>query len=321
MENQDMKFRFVVIGAADIANKFCNAVSFWEDCEVTAVGSRSLERAKAFAEKNNLPNAYGSYEEMLVAEKPDAAYIAVTTDAHYEMCLLCIKHGIPFLCEKTMCTSVSQTVDVFEKAKEKGIFAMEAMWSRFLPAILKAKEWIRDGKIEEVVFGDINVGFRAKDGDENRFWNPALGGGCAYDLTVYSYDIMTFMIEEPIVDCQVAASFAKTGVDASNLIVLRFENALAALKSSIAVRLEEKMVLDGRGGRIVVPTPHFAREAYLYDQDGNLVDQFFDPNENGFIYEVREVVDCIRRGDLESKSVPYSLTVEFAKVCEELLKR
>lgn len=321
MENRD-KFRFVIIGAADIANKFCNAAANWEDCVVTAVGSRSLERARAFAEKNGLASAYGSYEEMLIAEKPDAAYIAVTTDAHYEMCLLCIKHNVPFLCEKTMCTGVAQTTEVFRLAEEKGLFAMEAMWSRFLPAVKKAREWVQTGAVGEVVYGDINVGFRAKDGNENRFWNPKLGGGVAFDLTVYSYEIMTYLLEQPILERHCMATFSESGVDASNVITLRYEKALACLKSSIAVAMEEKMVIDGREGRIVVPTPHFAKEAFLYDKDKNLVEHFKDEQfENGFTYEIREVIDCIRAQKKESAIVPHSLTIEFAQVCEELLTR
>lgn len=318
------EFRIAVIGAADIANKFCNAVSHVEGAKIVAVGSRSLERAKAFAEKNHLPAAYGSYEEMLITEKPDAAYIAVTTNAHYEMCLLCIKHKIPFLCEKTMCTSVADTVDVFKKAKEAGIFAMEAMWSRFLPAINAAKKWIVDGKIGNTQYAAINVGFQAAAGDDNRFWNPALGGGVAYDLTVYAYEIMTYMIEKEIKQRQTASAFYHTGVDASNHITLVYDDMLATLNSSIAVRLEEKMVIDGELGRIIVPVPHFASEAFLYDKEGNVVEHFVDketPEGNGFVHEAKELMRCVQSGKLESETVPQELTIEYAKICEELLAR
>lgn len=323
-EDNMSEFRIAVIGAADIANKFCNAVTHVEGAKVVAVGSRSLERAKAFAEKNQIPAAYGSYEEMLVAERPDAAYIAVTTNAHYEMCLLCIKHKIPFLCEKTMCTSVADTVDALTKAKEAGIFSMEAMWSRFLPAINQAKKWIQDGRIGNTQYAAINVGFEAAKGDENRFWNPALGGGVAYDLTVYAYEIMTYMIEKEIKQVQTASAFYHTGVDASNHITLVYDDMLATLNSSIAVRLEEKMVIDGELGRIVVPVPHFASQAFLYDKNGQVVEQFQDtetPEGNGFVHEARELVRCVKEGRLESDRVPHELTIEYAGICEELLKR
>jgi len=318
------EFRIAVIGAADIANKFCNAVSYIDGAKIVAVGSRSAERAKAFAQKNQIPAAYGDYEEMLVTEKPDAAYIAVTTNAHYDMCLLCIKHKVPFLCEKTMCTSVEQTVDALSKAKAAGIFSMEAMWSRFLPAINTAKKWIVEGKIGNTQYASINVGFQAAAGDDNRFWNPKLGGGVAFDLTVYAYEIMTYMIEKEIKEVQTASAFYHTGVDASNHITLVYEDMLASLNSSIAVRLEEKMVIDGELGRIVVPVPHFASEAILYDKSGKEMEHFVDqetPNGNGFYHEAKELMRCVQSGALESVTVPHALTIEYARVAERLLEK
>lgn len=315
------KFRFCVMGAADIANKFCGAVAQIEDAQVCAVASRSMDRAKAFAEKHGIPAAYDSYEEMLVQEKPDAVYIAVVTSAHYELCKLCLKHQVPMLCEKTMCTSLADTQDVFREAKEKGVFVMEAMWSRFLPTINKVKQWLKEGKIGEVSYANINVGFMAAKGDENRFWNPALGGGCAYDLTVYCYEIMTYLMEEPILEMQLASTFYHTGVDASNHILLRYENALASLNSSIAAHLEEKMVISGSKGSIEVPSPHFASRAKLLDLGGNVIEEFTDSQTNGFVYETREVIDCVRAGKTFSEVVPPELTIEFARICEELLCR
>lgn len=315
------EFRFCVLGAADIANKFCNAVAQVEGAVVAAVASRSLDRAKAFAEKHGIPAAYDSYEEMILAEKPDAVYIAVITSAHGDLCKLCLKHKIPILCEKTMCVSLQETQEVFDLAKQQGVFIMEAMWSRFLPAINKVKQWIDEGRIGEISYANINVGFMAAKDDDNRFWNPALGGGCAYDLTVYCYEIMTYLIPEPILEVQTSSVFHHTGVDASNHIVLRYKNALASLNGSMAAHLEEKMEICGSKGSITVPSPHFARKAKLMDLGGNVLEEFEDPQTNGFVYEVEETVRCVHGGKLESETVPHSLTLEYAKVCEELRRK
>lgn len=316
------KFRFGIMGAADIANKFCNAVSFIEDATVVAVSSRNMDRAKAFADKNGIPNAYDDYEAMLIQEKPDAVYIAVTTNAHYDMCMLCLKHNIPFLCEKTMCVSLEQTKEVFRVAEEKGVFGMEAMWSRFLPPILKVKEWMKDGRIGEIHFADINVGFQPTVDFSNRFYNKALGGGAAFDLTVYCYEIMTFLMEEPILEMQTMSAWAESDVDVTNVITLRYKNALACLKGSINAHLEEKMMICGENGNIMVPSPHFAHEAYLYDKGGNVVEHYVDyETPNGFIYEIKETMDCVRAGKIQSDVVPHSITIEFAEVCEKLLSK
>lgn len=315
------KFKFCVMGAADIANKFCGAVAQMEDAQVAAVASRSMDRAKAFAEKHGIPKAYDSYEEMLIQEKPDAVYIAVVTSAHYELCKLCLKHNVNILCEKTMCTSAAQTKDVFEEAKQRGVFVMEAMWSRFLPTINKVKQWLKEGRIGEVSYASINVGFMAQKDDRNRFWDPALGGGCAFDLTVYCYEIMTYLMEGPILEMQTSSVFHHTGVDASNHILLRYENALASLNGSLVAHLEEKMEICGSKGSIVVPSPHFASKAKLLDPGGNVLETFEDPQTNGFVYETREVIECVRAGKIESETVPHSITIEFSEVSEKLTKQ
>lgn len=315
-------FRFAVIGAADIANKFCNAASYIEDCEVAAVASRSMERAQKFAEKNGIPKAYDDYEKMLVEVKPDAVYIAVTTNAHYEMCMLCLKHNIPFLCEKTMCIGSEQTKAVFDLAEEKGVFCMEAMWSRFLPAIKKVKEWLDNGRIGDFVFGDINVGFQPEADYNNRFYNKALGGGSALDLTVYCYEIMRYLIEKPVLEMQTMSNFCETGVDLSNVIMLKYADSMACLKGSIAAHYEEKMLLFGKEGSISVPSPHFASRASLIGKDGKVIEYYEDtetPGGNGFVHEIREVISCVRAGKTESDTVPHSLTLDYAGICDILM--
>jgi len=111
------EFRFAIMGAGQIAHKFVRAIGLLPDCCVCAIASRSLERAQAFAAEMNLPAAYGSYEEMLISEKPDCVYIAASTDLHVPLSLLCIAHGVPVLCEKAMCCSSAEAKTVFAAAK------------------------------------------------------------------------------------------------------------------------------------------------------------------------------------------------------------
>ena len=101
------KFRFVILGAGNIAEKFANAVSLINDCEVAAIGSRSAERAEAFAKKFNIEASFGNYEEMLDSIRPDAAYIATTHNTHVKLIKLCIGKNIPVICEKTMCMNAN----------------------------------------------------------------------------------------------------------------------------------------------------------------------------------------------------------------------
>lgn len=184
---QDKAFRFAIMGAGNIAKKFYDAASSLENCCVAAVASKSMERAKAFADKYGIEKAYDSYEQMLIEEKPDCVYIATTCDSHYELSMLCLKYDTPVLCEKAMFLNSAEAREVFALAQEKKVFVMEAMWSRFLPAVNKAKEWLQAGRIGNPAYANIKIGFHAPEDPNNRYLSPKLGGGAAYDLTVYGY--------------------------------------------------------------------------------------------------------------------------------------
>ena len=189
-------FRYAILGAAKIGAKFCQAVSLAHDCEVCAVASKSLERAEEFARKNGVSHYYGSYEEMLREEKPDCAYIAVTPHDHYRLAVMCVEMGIPVLCEKAMFQDSAEAESLYAAAKEKNVFVMEAMWSRFLPPVKQVKSWVEEGRIGIPQIARMAIGFRAPEGAENRYFNPRLGGGAAKDITVYAYEITTFILEQ-----------------------------------------------------------------------------------------------------------------------------
>lgn len=145
--SDNRKFRFGIMGAGNIAGKFCDAVSRIPDCEVAAVSGKSEERAARFAQENGIPTSYGNYEQMLEKERLDCVYIATMPNTHFELCMLCLKHRVPVLCEKAMFQSEKQAQEAFGQARRDGIFMMEAMWSRFLPAVRQAKAWLEEGRI------------------------------------------------------------------------------------------------------------------------------------------------------------------------------
>lgn len=323
---QDKAFRFAIMGAGNIAKKFYDAASSLENCCVAAVASKSMERAKAFADKYGIEKAYDSYEQMLIEEKPDCVYIATTCDSHYELSMLCLKYDTPVLCEKAMFLNSAEAREVFALAQEKKVFVMEAMWSRFLPAVNKAKEWLQAGRIGNPAYANIKIGFHAPEDPNNRYLSPKLGGGAAYDLTVYGYEIMTWLMGEPT-EVKATAVFGPTGVDVTDHVLLRFPgkegaaDMLASCESSFLTNIGEGLVICGSAGRMVVPTPHFGSEVFVYDEQGNQTDYFKDEiTENGFAYEAQEVVNCVRAGKIESEIVPHRLTIACAEVFDQLMK-
>lgn len=311
-----MTFRWVILGAGSIAGKFADAVRQIENAEVIGVGSRSPERGAAFADKHGIPHA-GSYEEML-ALRPDAAYIAATTEAHADLTRLCIKHGIPVLCEKAMFMSAAEAEEVFALAEAKGVFCMEATWSLMLPAVRAMKEQLDSGVIGTPRYAEFVIGWNAPDGPGSRFYEPSLGGGAAYDLLIYCYELAEFYLGMPDAVEAVTVHRAPTGVDETESVTLRYPWGLAHLTASIAARLDERASVNGEKGTLSMPKPHCGLDFVLRLDDGTRQEFPFDQRPNGFIPEAREAMRCIREGLLESPCVPHALTLRCARLFDML---
>ncbi|NLE14181.1 MAG: Gfo/Idh/MocA family oxidoreductase [Clostridiales bacterium] len=315
------KFRFAVMGAGNIANKFCDAVKLISGCEVCAIASKSAERAADFASKHNIPASYNSYEAMLKAERPDCVYIAVTNDAHYELTSLCLEHKTPVICEKAMFSSSAEAEDIFARSKRDGIFVMEAMWSRYLPGNLKAKEWLDDGRIGKPVYMAVQIGFIAPPSVEGRYMGPQLGGGAARDITVYAYEIADMMLGAPTSEISVFSIDSGTGVDVTEHISYLCGRVPVSLTCSFVTRLPDELVIYGTEGKIVVRRTHYAPEPHLINNKGETVEVFTDTEtKNGFVYEIADAVECIRAGKYESAVVPHSLTTACSKLFDLIFK-
>lgn len=316
------KFRFAIMGAGNIAGKFADAVSLLDNCEVAAVSSKSMNRAKNFAEKCGINAFYDTYEKMLQEVKPDGVYIATTPDSHYALTKLCMQYHVPVLCEKAMFMNSKDARDIFEDSKKNQVFVMEAMWSRFLPAVNKAKQWMKEGIIGEVNCLSMNCGCSFDREISKRNFDPKLGGGAAFDLTVYNYELATWFFGDEIKDMKVVSLWEENGIDSFNHVTLKYEDKLAVLLSSCVTTMREELVMSGTEGKIIVPHAHFGNEVYAYDKAGNEILHYVDEEtQNGFVYEIQEVVNCIGHGEIESKVVPHELTIRCAELFDEIYRQ
>ena len=284
-------FRFAIMGAGNIAHQFCDAVTLVEDCEVSAIASKDLGRARKFAEECSVAHAYDNYEQMLVE----------------------------VLCEKAMFTNSAEAKGVFKKAEKDQTFVMEAMWSRFLPAVNQAKKWAAEGKIGRLEALQGRIGFLAPEGADNRYHSPLLCGGAATDITVYAYEIATWLVNEPVRKTYAAANLDQTGVDLTDQVTVKFEHVLADLVTSFAAPMGNSMVIYGREGRIELPDPHYASKCFLYGADGMLKEEFTDTTtQKGFTYEIEETIRCVRAKKTESPVVPHATTIACAELFDQI---
>jgi len=213
--------RWGILAPGSIADQWVTTVHANTDQRVQAVASRSQERAEAFAAKHGIERAYETYEQLVEDPNVDIVYIAAPHSAHKRLALLAIEAGKHVLVEKPMGVSAGEAREIADAARTSGVFAMEAMWSRFLPQWTVVDQLIADGALGDVltVSADFSVNFTFDA--ESRIFNPALGGGALLDLGVYPAWLTHFILGVPNT-VTTRGSLASTGVDAQSTTVLDF---------------------------------------------------------------------------------------------------
>ena len=178
-------YNWGIIGLGKIAHQFALDILKTENAKLWAVASRSKQKAINFADEFKIPNAYGNYEEMLDCKDLDVVYIATPHSLHCENSILFLDHGIPVLCEKPFAINSKQVDQMILASRGRGVFLMEAMWTRFLPMINNMLKLIMDGVIGDVVNVKADFGFKANFNPTSRLFDPKLGGGALLDIGIY----------------------------------------------------------------------------------------------------------------------------------------
>lgn len=302
-------FRFGILGAAKIGAKFCDAVAKIPGAQVAAVASKSLERAETFAQANGVPDFYDDYSQMLARDDIDGVYIDTTNNFHYENMLLCAKYKKHFLCEKAFTLTKKQAEEAFAAAKAADVFSMEAMWSRFLPAVQKAKEWIDSGKIGQISLANYQFCFVSGGDMTHRLNDPALGGGANRDIGVYAIEILTYLLGQPLTQAKTMAERFAAGSDRAAGYLMQFGPAIATVQVSFGAVAPETAWFCGDRGSIELKGGHSGREVILYGPDRKEVERFCPEEENGFVYEIKDFIAGVRDGKLESDIIPHKDTL------------
>ena len=222
------------------------------------------------------------------------------------------------LCEKSMFMTLAEAEKAFGFARERKVFLMEAMWSRFLPCVQKAREWVAEGRIGTVQIANYTGGINAPE--SHRIFKPELGGGAMYDLTVYPIEILTYLVNQPLVDVRAEIGWGCSGVDEDNSLLLKFETCRGTVQTTTHARIPSPCGLYGPKGYIRLEQTHRASAVELYDGEFRLVERFESEVENGFEYEAAEVMRCVKMGELESAVMPHRDTLECIGVFEKALK-
>ena len=314
------KVRWGILGTGRIAGLFSDALKYCADCaEITAVGSRTYENASKFAAKYDIPNIYGSYEELVACPDIDVIYIASPNNLHYEHSMMSLVAGKGVVCEKPLTISAAEAVSLIDYATAHGLFFCEAMWSRFFPAARKVREWLDNGVIGDIRLVTVSFGFNAAVNPASRLFSPELGGGALLDMGVYTiaFATLAYGAESPDKITGIAYK-CETGVDGVTTVSLQYPTGTAALNCGIMSSMVPVGIISGTKGRIEVDR-FWASDKAKLTVFGADEEKFECPYEcNGYEYEIRGVARCLDEGLLESPCMTHKDSVNLMEIMDEV---
>lgn len=317
--------RWGILGAGRIARKFANDLSFVKDAQLTAVGSRSLDSANAFADEFGITHRHNSYEALVQNPEVDIIYVATPHNFHHEHTLLCLQHHKAVLCEKPFAMNATQVKEMLQTAREKNIFLMEALWTKFLPQFIKVKEMIQEGKTGEITSIRGDFGFTATYPNPVRLYDPALGGGSLMDIGIYPVFLALSLLGKPDF-IQADMTPAPTGVDEQCSVTFKYKNgAMAQLFSTIAGDTAVEADITGRNGRIRMTNRfHNLTCNVEFTKTGENtpepVEVEKDSEGYGYQYEARHAGECLRLGLKESPVMSHQDSIDLIETLDAIRK-
>ncbi|WP_430410087.1 Gfo/Idh/MocA family protein [Kordia sp.] len=312
------KTNWGIIGLGKIANKFAADLQLSETSTLYGVASRSLEKATEFATKYNAKKTFNSYEALVHDSEIDVIYIATPHTFHFENTMLCLRNNKAVLCEKPMGINSTQVKKMIAEATTKKLFLMEAVWTRFMPAIEKVMELIDKKVIGEITSIRADFGFRSEFNAESRLFNKALGGGTLLDIGIYPIFLSLVVLGIPT-NINAMARMTPTNVDRFCAMLFDYENGeKAILESSFEANTPTEAYIHGTKGTLKIHRQfHQPTAITLYKNDQETVIEL-PFTGNGYFHEIEEVNACIRDGKTESSKLPLAFSEQLIQIIDRV---
>lgn len=311
-----------ILGAGKIASAFATDIT-GDGMHVSAVGARDVKRAAEFGSRFGAARAHGSYEELVADPAVDVVYIATPQPFHAAQALLAISAGKAVLIEKSFTRTLAEAESVAAAARSAGIFAMEAMWSRFLPSMVELRARIADGLIGDVLEVHASHHQKLSADPDNRHYDPALGGGALLDLGVYPISLAVEVLGAPL-SIHGRGLATDRGVDTRVSGVLDHGHGrLSTFSTAMDLPGPVRASVHGTAGFVEFDPWWFTNVGWTrWDagRPGVVVERFEAPQSSlrGMHYQAREVERCLAAGLLESPAMTLQDSVNVMGVLEEL---
>jgi len=307
-------FRWGILGTGAIATQFTEGLAAAEHHVAAAVGSRSQAGAERFAARHGIARAHDSYADLAADAGLDALYVATPHNRHLEDTLLGLEAGTPVLCEKPLALSEAQGRRMVEAARNRGVFLMEAMWTRFSPVMCALRQMLAEGTLGEPrqLFADF--GFRTDFDPAGRHFDPALGGGALLDVGVYCIALARMIFGADPEALTGLATLGETGVDEQSIISARYPGGgLAMLSSAVRTETPQEAVLSCTEALVRIPNFWHPDRMFIDGQERR-----FEVTGNGYHYQALEVAERVRAGDLESPLLPHDESLAILATMDNL---
>jgi len=312
--------RWGILGTGSIAHSFAKGLAALPDARLQAVGSRAQETADTFGAKFSVSNCHPSYDALAGDPEVDVIYVATPHTSHCENTIRCLEAGKHVLCEKPFALNAGQAQQMIVTANQRRLFLMEAMWTRFLPTLVKTREWLDAGVIGPVRALFCDMGFRTQFDPTSRLYDPELGGGALLDLGVYPVSLASMVLGAHPAETAALAQMGKTGVDEDCLVTLKYESgALATAHCTIGARTPAEALVMGEAGTIRVHAPFYAATTATLRQSNGEEEEIQMPlTGNGYNYQAAAVMDCLRAGELQSSVMPLGESLAIMQLLDRL---
>jgi dihydrodiol dehydrogenase / D-xylose 1-dehydrogenase (NADP) len=314
------KFRWGILGTGNIAKQFARGLAALEDAELVAVGSRTQESADRFGDEFNAQRRYATYEALVSDPDVEAIYISTPHPYHYHNAMLCLDAGKAVLCEKPFAINASEAEQVIAKAREKRLFMMEAMWTRFIPAMVRVRQIVKSGMIGGLRMLTADFGFRTGFNPQHRLFNPDLGGGALLDVGIYPISLASILFGMQPTHISSSAHLGETGVDEQSAYLFSYPNGqIAQLSSATRTQTPQEAYLLGTEGWIKIHSPWWIPRTFtlaLAGKEPEVIDMPYAGN--GYNYEASAVAACVREGALESDIMPLDETLALMRTLDAI---
>lgn len=293
------------------------------DSELVAVGSRAQATADAFGDEFDIPRRHPTYAALAADPEVDAIYISPPHPFHRDAALLAIDGGKAVLLEKPFTMDLPSSMELVDAARSAGVLLVEAMWTRFLPTMVRVREILAAGTLGELMYLTAEHGQWFPADPNHRIFAPSLGGGALLDLGIYPVSFAHMVLGEPSRITAVSDP-AFTGVDATTSVILQYPNgAHAVLTTSSVAASNNPAAIYGTEARLELDGWFYTPTSFrVIARDGTLLESYQPPaGGRGMEYEAIEVGRCLREGLTESPMMPLAETLSVMATMDEIRRQ